>query len=191
MKLKTITLTTAVITLAFIIAILGLVIFLRENQHTQDLNKATSDYNYQQERYLENISEQIENYNELYADFNELYKNYNELAGSKGFYEGWEKYLCTGYTSLDEGCNSISASGINILKWSEYFNFCAVPPEYELGTIFLVKFGNCIEPFLAVDRGGAIQIEEDGRVHIDLYFVNDLSNAFYFGVKELEVKVIK
>ena len=39
--------------------------------------------------------------------------------------------------------------------------------------------------------GGAIQIEEDGRVHIDLYFVNDLSNAFYFGVKELEVKVIK
>jgi len=144
----------------------------------------------QQTNHLEKLAEFTENYNELHDDYNTLYLDYRILAAEKGFYDGWELYKCTGYTSLDAGCNNISASGIDILKWSKYFNFCAVPPEYELGTVFLVKFGNSIEPFLAVDRGGAIQIEDDGMVHIDLYFINDLTSAFNFGVKELEVKVI-
>ena len=181
MKVK---LTISILTAIILILILTMVI--TANQHVQDLNKASSDYNYQQEQYLENISEQIENYNELYADYNELNKNYQELVGSKGFYEGWERYQCTGYTSLDEGCNNISASGINILKWKNYFNFCAVDPTLiPFGSIVLVKFQTGIEPFLAVDVGGKIK----GK-HIDLYFGNDLKRAFRLN-KELEVKVIK
>ena len=186
MKVKLSIQITAIIILVIIVAIMGMILFLRENQHTYDLNKATAKYNHEQERYLKNISEQIENYNALYADFNELNKKYSELAGSKGFYEGWEDYLCTGYTSLDEGCNNISASGIDILKWKNYFNFCAVDKSLiPLGSIVLVKFQTGIEPFLAVDVGGAIK----GK-HIDLYFGNDLKRAFRLN-KELEVKVIK
>lgn len=186
MKVKLSIQITAIIILVFIVAIMGMILFLRENQHIYDLNKATTKFNYQQERYLKNISEQIENYNELYADFNELNKKYSELAGSKGFYEGWEKYLCTGYTSLDEGCNSYSSIGINIEKWHKYFNFCAVDPELiPYGSIVLVKFDTGIESFLCVDCGGAIK----GK-HIDLYFGNDLKRAFKLN-RELEVKVIK
>jgi len=186
MKVKLSMQITAIIVLVFIVAIMGMILFLRENQHVYDLNKASSDYNYQQDRYLENMSIQTDNYNELYSDFNELNKNYQELAGSKGFYEGWEEYLCTGYTSLDQGCNSIASTGINIEKLSKLYNFCAVDPTLiEYGSIVLVKFEADIEPFLAVDCGGAIK----GK-HIDLYCVNDLSKAFKIN-ETLEVKVIK
>ena len=141
----------------------------------------------QQIKYLANIEEWTKNYNELYGDYQELYTNYSKLAADKGFYEGWESYLVTAYTSLDEGCNSISATGINIEKWSRYFNFAAVDPQIiPYGSTILVKFDTGLESFLAVDCGGAIKGKK-----IDLYFVKDLSNAFEFGNKELEVKVLR
>ena len=188
MKVKLCIQITAIIILVFIVAIMGLILFLRENQHTYNLNKATTKYNYEQERYLKNISEQIENYNELYAVYNELNKKYQGLAGSKGFYEGWEDFEVTGYTQNDEGVNNITSIGLDLNKdWTKYFNFCAVDPTIiPYGSIVLVKFKTGIESFLSADCGGAIK----GR-HIDLYFGSDLSSAFEFGKKTLEVKVIK
>jgi 3D (Asp-Asp-Asp) domain-containing protein len=98
----------------------------------------------------------------------------------------WQPYTVTAYTSLDDGCNSYSAIGLNIEKWSKYFNFCAVDNSLiPYGSVVLVKFDTGIKPFLAVDTGQSIT----GK-HIDLYFVNDLSDAFEFGVQKLPIKVL-
>jgi len=172
-----------IVNLFFVVIIMSFVLLMQD--------KGNSEYvaliEQQQLSHLEKLNEFTANYNDLQGSYNTLYLNYKILAAEKGFYDGWEEYLCTGYTSLDEGCNNISASGIDIEKWSEYFNFCATDNQLiPYGSVVLVKFGTAIEPFLAVDVGGAIK----GK-HLDLYFGNDLNKAFGFGVKELEVKVIK
>ena len=148
------------------------------------LNWAIQEQTETEERHIESLQEFIKNYNELYTEFNELYKKYIEL---KDLSSGWETYKITAYTSLDNGCDSISATGINIEDLSRHFNFCAVDPEIiPYGSVVLIKFDTGIFPFLAVDCGGAI----NGK-HIDLYFVNDLDGAFQFGNREMEVKIIK
>jgi len=176
------------ITLVFIVGVLGMILVLRETQHLRDLEKTTELLEQKEEKHLENLNEFIKNYNELYADYNELNKKYTGLAGSKGFYEGWEDFEVTGYTQNDEGVNNITSIGLDLNKdWTKYFNFCAVDPTIiPYGSIVLVKFKTGIESFLSADCGGAIK----GR-HIDLYFGSDLSSAFEFGKKTLEVKVIK
>lgn len=181
MKLRYI---TTVAILVVIISLLGLGMVVREQKHVEELAYLLEE---KEKNHLENLNEFIQNYNELYASYNELYLKYQKLASEKGFYEGWELYTITGYTSLDEGCDSYSSTGINIEKWSRYFNFCAVDPDLiPYGSVVLVKFQTGIEAFLALDCGGAIK----GR-RIDLYFVNNKANAFLFGRKELEVKVLR
>lgn len=172
-----------IVNLFFVVIIMSFVLLIQD--------KANSNYialiEQQQINHLEKLGEFTKNYNDLQKSYNELYLKYRILAASKGFYDGWEQYQCTGYTSNDAGCNNISAIGLDILKWDKYFNFCAVDPKLiPYGSVLLVKFDTGIVPFLAVDVGGAIK----GK-HIDLYFGNDLTSAFSFGVKDLEVKVIK
>ena len=140
-----------------------------------------TELEYQKTSYEKILDESIKSYSTLLTAHNNLWAQYHELDA------GWELYQCTGYTSLDEGCNNISVIGLDILKWSKYFNFCAVDNQLiPYGSVVLVKFGTGIEPFLAVDVGGAVR----GK-HLDLYFGNDLNKAFGFGVKGLEVKIIK
>ena len=172
-----------IVNLFFVVIIMSFVLFMQD--------KGNGEYvaliEQQQLSHLEKLNEFTANYNDLQDSYNTLYLNYKVLAAEKGFYDGWEEYLCTGYTSLDENCNAYSSTGINILKWSEYFNFCATDNQLiPYGSVVLVKFDTGVEPFLAVDCGGAIT----GK-HLDLYFGNDLNKAFGFGVKELEVKVIR
>lgn len=175
-----------------LIATLILVILVRENQHKEAIVEYLDREIQKEQARLETYREFVKGYNELYSQYNELYLKYGELARTKGFYEGWEKALCTGYTSLDLGCNSYSATGINIEKWSKYFNFCAIDPDGEIdyGDIILVKHDYDIKPFLAVDCGGAIR-DKDGKKRLDLYFVNDLDGAFKFGEREMDIKVVK
>ena len=98
----------------------------------------------------------------------------------------WQIFEATAYTSKDEGCNNISAIGMNIEKWSKYFNFAAVDKNViPLGSVLLVQIDNEQLPFLAVDVGGAIKGNK-----LDLYFVNDLEAAFEFGRQDVLVKRI-
>jgi len=176
-----------IVNLFFVVIIMAFVLFIQDRNNARDLENYTSLIEQQQVRHLEELEESKANYNNSQDNWNTLYLQYKILAAEKGFYDGWEEYLCTGYTSLDENCNAYSSAGINILKWSEYFNFCATDNQLiPYGSVVLVKFDTGIEPFLAVDVGGAVR----GK-HLDLYFGNDLNKAFGFGVKELEVKVIK
>ena len=179
--------TIFIIILLTLIAIITIVFsaFYLENLTKQ--KKYLDQIEEQQEKYLGNIDKWTANYNELYWDYKDLNSRYYELAKEKGFNEDWDTYTITAYTSLDAGCNSIASTGINIEKLSRLYNFAAVDPEViPYGSVILVKFDTGIEPFLSVDCGGAIQ----GK-RIDLYFVNDLKNAFQFGIKDLEVKVIR
>ena len=98
----------------------------------------------------------------------------------------WQEYEATGYTSLDTGVNNISAIGMDIERWSSYFNFVAVDPRLiPYGSVVLVELDE-ITPFLAVDTGGAIR-----GYKLDLYFVNDLQAALEFGRQNVRAKVIK
>ena len=175
-----------------LILTLVMVILIRENQHLTQIENYLEAEIQREEARLETYTRFTENYNELQAGCDELKLKYNELEKTRGFYEGWEKADCFAYTSLDHGCNSYSAIGINIEKWSEYFNFCAVDPDGEIdyGDTILVKYNYDIMSFLAVDCGYNIK-NKDGKIRLDLYFINDSDNAFRFGERELDIKVIK
>jgi len=179
--------TVAILILLIIIAVLAISFGVIECINLEKQRSYLNQIEEQQKRYLENIEKWTKNYNELYADYNELNQRYYELAVQKGFNEGWDIFTITAYTSLDAGCNSISSTGINIEKLAFLYNFAAVDPEViPYGSVVLVKFDTGIEPFLAVDCGSAVKGKK-----IDLYFVNDLKNAFQFSKRELEVKILK
>jgi len=178
-KLKTLIVISIILTLI-------MVLIIRERQHLDKLIYYNEVEIQQEEARLKVSQELIKNYNELLANYDELYLKYEGLTAENGFYQGWELYEVTAYTSKDDGCNDFAATKININKLSEHFNFCAVDTSIiPYGSIVLVKFDTGIKPFLAVDTGQAIK----GK-HIDLYFVNDLDSAFEFGNRYLEVKVI-
>ena len=98
----------------------------------------------------------------------------------------WDIFTVTAYTQFDEGCNNITAIGVNLDKsWTRYFNFCAVDPEViPYGKTVYIKDGGEVIEALSVDTGGAIK----GK-HIDLYMEN-LDEAFRWGIKNLEVGVV-
>jgi len=179
--------TIAILILFILLAVTAIVFGVRELMHLDKYQGYLQEIEDQQTRYLDNISKFSENYNELYNDYQELYAQYSKLAADKGFYEDWETFSVTAYTSLDDGCDGIAATGIDIEKMAKFFNFAAVDPgEIPYGSVILVKFDSGIESFLAVDCGGSIKGKK-----LDLYFVNDLSDAYQFGKRDLEVKVIR
>ena len=99
----------------------------------------------------------------------------------------WQTFVATAYTSNDTGVNEISAIGMNIHKWSKYFNFVAVDPDIiPYGSVVLIDINNEIEPYLAVDCGGAIK-----GYRLDLYMQYDLDKAFNWGVREVRARVIE
>ena len=98
----------------------------------------------------------------------------------------WQIFEATAYTSKDEGCNNISYIGMNIEKWSKYFNFCAVDPDViPLGSIVIVQLNNEEIPFLAVDTEAAIKGKK-----LDLY-INDKIKAFEFGRQNVIVRFME
>ncbi len=179
-KLVILILTAAVLTLIIAGAV-------GENQHEKEMVSITAEYTQKTDERQKTMDEFIAGYNDLYASYNELYGRYEELAAENGFYQGWELYEVTAYMSLDDGCNDIAATGINIRQLSKYYNFCAVDPELiPYGSVVLVKFDTGIEAFLATDCGADIKGNR-----LDLYFVVDRGNAFEFGSRDLEIKVIR
>jgi 3D (Asp-Asp-Asp) domain-containing protein len=99
----------------------------------------------------------------------------------------WELWTCTAYTSIDPGCNNISAIEMDIYKFDRYFDFCAIDPDYyQYGDIFQIIVDGETKEILAVDCGSKIK----GKKRMDIYFGNDLQSAYEFGVRELEVKKV-
>ena len=178
----------AILILIAIIATLILVLVIRENQHLSVKENYLTKLEEKETKHLKGLEESTENYNDLYTKYNELNEKYQELAGSKGFYEGWEKYKVTGYTQNDEGCNNITSIGLDLDKdWTKYFDFVAVDPdEIPYGSVVLAKFEEgVIRSGIAVDCGYLIQGKK-----IDWY-CETLYEAFAIGRRTLEVKVIK
>ena len=175
-----------ILILIAVILTLIMVLIVRERQHTETIFTYLEREVQQEEARLKVSQELIKNYNELLANYDELYLKYEGLTAENGFYQGWELYEVTAYTSKDDGCNDFAATKININKLSEHFNFCAVDTSIiPYGSIVIVKFDTGIEGFLAVDCGYLIKGKK-----IDLYFINDLDSAFEFGNRQLEIKVI-
>lgn len=147
-------------------------------------------YSVNLQSYFDTLSKFTESYNEIYDSYNKLSKKYFDLKYSDYYFRQsglWETFTVTAYTSLDDGCNSISSTNIDIEKLSKYFNLCAVDPKViPYGSVVLIKFETDIVPFLAIDCGSLVK----GK-RLDLYFVNDQKKATEFGVKKMEVLVLK
>jgi len=100
----------------------------------------------------------------------------------------WDKFIVTAYTQYDDGCNNLTAIGLDLNKdWTRYFNFVAVDPSViPYGKTIFIKIDGKIIEALAVDCGYAIKGNR-----LDLYCGN-LEEAFSFGIKEdVPVGVIK
>jgi len=165
-----------------LIATLILVILVRENQHNKTIVEYLNREIQKEEARLEIYKLLIKNYNELQASYDELYKKYKE------HYIYWQNFTVTAYTQYDDGCNNITAIGLNLNKdWTKYFNFVAVDPEViPYGkTVFIKLDGEIIEA-LAVDCGYLIKGNK-----LDLY-CDSLKEAFEVGVNDnVPVGVIK
>jgi len=170
MKLNKLT----ILILIAIIAGLALVIPIREKQHSRTMAEYMDMEVQKDEARLENYSELTANCNDLYSQYNELYGKYME------HYIYWQNFTVTAYTQYDEGCNNITAIGLDLNKdWTKYFNFVAVDPKViPYGKTVFIKIGDEILEALAVDCGYKIKGNR-----LDLYH-NTLDEAFKWGVRE-------
>ncbi len=177
----------AIIIISLLLVFMGFLLIFTLNNYERDFRELTDKLKTSDELHLETLNGLTQDYNNLLAEYDALYESYVELGRSKGLGDGWQDFVITAYTSKDPGCNSYSSLGINIEQLASQFNFCAVDPDViPYGSVVLINLANDIEPFLAVDCGGAIK----GN-HIDLYFENDIEGAFDFGKQMAKVKVIK
>ena len=142
-------------------------------------NKETAD------KYAEYLRRDIEAQNEFNKSYDELQVKIDELQEENKLLKEadileWDNFTITAYTSLDEGCNNISYAGIDIMELSKYINIVAVDKDLiDLGTFVIIeKDGNYIDA-LALDIGGKIKGNK-----MDLYFREDLSGAYEWGVQE-------
>lgn len=175
------------IILSLLLVFVGILLAVTFNNYERDFKELSGKLEKSDTLHLKALNELTISYNNLLANYDALYERYKTLGKDMGLDEGWQEFVITAYTSSDAGCNSYSALGINIEQLASHFNFCAVDPSIiPYGAVVLVNFEDNIEPFLAVDCGGAIK----GN-HIDLYFENDLDGAFDFGKQTAKVKVIK
>ena len=164
-----------------IIAILIIVMLARENQHLTRVENYLEAEIREEKSRLETYKEFVKDYNEFQASYNELYEKYQSLCIN------WSSFTVTAYTQYDEGCNNLTAIGLDLNKdWTRYFNFCAVDPNViPYGTTVFIKLDGEIISALAVDTGGAIV----GN-HIDFYC--DPSEVSKIGSrKDVPVGVIK
>jgi 3D (Asp-Asp-Asp) domain-containing protein len=92
------------------------------------------------------------------------------------------QFIVTGYNTLEAQTDSspcISASGDNICGRDDV---CACPPKYPFKTRFLING----KEYTCLDRTGS-----QAPNHIDISFDKDLASAKQWGVKKLDVKIIK
>ena len=165
-----------------LILTLSLAIVVREKQHSKTMAEYIDMEIQKDEARLETYNEFTLNYNDLYSQYNELYGKYMER------YIYWQNFTVTAYTQNDEGCNNITAIGLDLNKdWTKHFNFVAVDPDViPYGKTIFIKIDGKIIEALAVDCGYAIKGNR-----LDLYH-SSLEEAFSFGVKEdVPVGVIK
>lgn len=165
-----------------LIATLILVILVRENQH----NEAIVEYLDEENRQEDELTQSIKNFTELEKMYLELKQENIKLKEQPDIV--WNTFEVTAYTKYDDGCNNITAIGLDLNdNWTGYFNFVAVDPDIiPYGKIVFIQLDGEIIEALAVDCGGKIKGNR-----LDLYCGN-LVKAFDFGVKEdVPVGVIK
>ena len=88
----------------------------------------------------------------------------------------------TAYTKYDAGVNCISVSQKNIC-WTEE-NICACPSKYEFGTKFIING----KEWICLDRMAPNYREGN---NFDLWYDDDLDSAIQFGIKYMDVEVLK
>jgi len=172
MKLNKLTILIAI----SLILTLILVILVRENQHQNIIVEYLDREIQKEEARLEIYTKFTENYNELQASYDDLYRKYNE------HYIYWQNFVATGYSPNDhqQGTNNICATG--------FPTDCGLP--------IIATDPEVIPPYSIVeikDMGAYISLDVGGAIkgnRIDILF-DSKEKALEFGIKELEVRVIK
>jgi len=128
------------------------------------------------------LTQSIENFAELEEMYLELKEENMELKEANKEIADWKPFICTGYSDNDgeQGTNGIIATGF---KTDCELPIIAVDPKViEPYSVVEIKG---LGGFVALDTGGAIKGNR-----IDILF-DSKEQALEFGVKELEVRVIR
>jgi len=135
-------------------------------------------------RLEEELEVSIENYAELEEMYSEIKQENMELKEQSDI--DWQEFICTGYSDNDgeQGTNNIVATTFNLdLTRVKELPIIATDPEViPLYSIVEIKD---MGAYISLDVGGAIKGNR-----IDILF-DSKEEALRFGVKELEVRVIK
>ena len=186
MKLKLTAITLIFTIIVTILVFIALPRVEQVKQENADLRNYITSLELQldlKDMQIKHLEADIKNSEMLVRQLDKQIKNIPEPKSD----DDWQIFTATAYTSHDAGVNEISAIGMNIYKWSKYFNFVAVDPDViPYGSIVLIEIDDEIEPYLAVDCGGAIK-----GYRLDLYMQYDLDKAFNWGVREVRARVIE
>ena len=169
-----------------LILTLSLAIVVREKQHSKTMAEYIDMEIQKDEARLETYNEFTLNYNDLYSQYNELYGKYMEHVKYV-----WQTFTITGYSANDpqQGTNNIVATTFN-LDLTRVKDLPIVAsnciPLYSL--IEIKGLGG----FIVLDTGLGYKTDygwEDEN-WIDILF-DSKEQALEFGIKELEVRVIR
>ncbi len=185
--------TWALMALMVVVAVVGVLYYMtfRDNiRLTISESQAETKVDKQTDQFLPTLDSLIDMTKTANDKLELELRKPNEQLGT------WEIYTFSAYTSQDEGVDNISSIGLDIGKYSMYFWPVAIAGDsyIEYGDTLLVRDfpgSTGITAFIALDTGGGLEVGKEDVPEIDVYFGNDLTEAFKFGEHRLEVWVIK
>ena len=130
------------------------------------------------------LTQSIKNFTELEEMYSELKKENMELKEQSDIV--WQEFICTGYSDNDgeQGTNNIVATNFN-LDYTRVKNLPIIATDPEVIPLYSIVEIKDMGSYISLDVGGAIKGNR-----IDILF-DSKDEALEFGVKELEVRVIR
>ena len=132
------------------------------------------------------LTQSIENFAELEEMYLELKEENMELKEANKEIADWKPFICTGYSDNDgeQGTNNIVATNFN-LDWENVKSLPIIAVDPEVIPLYSIVEIKDLGAFISLDTGGAIRGNR-----IDILF-DSKEEALEFGIKELEVRVIR
>ena len=171
--------------------VLGLIVLAVPMRIWQSQQITLKETAVREDRLEEELDLSIQNFAELEEMYLELKQENIELKQANKEITDWQEFICTGYSTNDgeQGTNNIVATNFN-LDYTRVKNLPIVASNcIPLYTLIEIKG---LGGFIVLDTGLGYKTGDgwEDENWIDILF-DSKEEALEFGVKELEVRVIK